>query len=242
MLGFREEIPLFLASRSKVPEHNRNATIIMKYWCPCSGVEAVRSEQVEVRPPLPTLASLDEEFGDTHIKAAPKLGYQPSPRRQRYILLLLFAAVVSVTSAVIWPNNALQLWSFAQLVISSSAEQTTGRSSSGSPEPLIELAALKDEISELRNGQQKMRAEIALWSAQQELQLSSVKAMPWHSEPNALLDQPASSKPIVAAAHNTPSTRPRAATQQTNAEPRNRTVPLPLTRPQATASDGVSIK
>jgi len=243
MLGFGKSFVSagslsFYQAAPRFPKHNRNATIIMKHSCVRSGGEVVRSS-----PPLPTLASLDEEFGDTPMEAAPELAYQPGRRRRRYILLLLSTAVVAATSAVIWPNNALQLWTSAQSVISSSAEQTTSRSGSGSPEPLIELAALKNEISELRYGQQKIGAEItALRSAQQELQLSSVKAMSWYSGPNTLLYQPASSKPIVNAARNTPTTRPRAATQEANAEPRDRTVPLPLARPQTTASDDVPIK
>ena len=203
----------------------------------------MRSEQVEVRPPLPTVASLDEELGGPHLEAGPELNYQADRRRWRYVWLLIPTVISAVTLAVIWPNNALQLWTSAQSVISSSAEQTTSRSGSGSPEPLIELAALKNEISELRYGQQKIGAEItALRSAQQELQLSSVKAISWYSGPNTLLYQPASSKPIVNAARNTPTTRPRAATQEANAEPRDRTVPLPLARPQTTASDDVPIK
>jgi hypothetical protein len=129
----------------------------------------VRSEQVELRPPLPTLASLDQEFDGAHMEAAPKLDCPPGRRRRRYVWLLLPTTVLTVTSAAIWPNKPLQLWSSAQSLISSSAEQTTSRSSSGSPKHLIELGALKDEISELRYGQQKISTEItALRSAQQE--------------------------------------------------------------------------
>jgi hypothetical protein len=105
----------------------------------------VRSEQV-VRPPFPTLTSLDEEFGGAHMEAASELSDQPDRRRRRYVWLLILIVVSAVAIAVIWPNNALQLWSSAQLLI----EQTTSGSTSGSPGSLIALSALKDEISELR--------------------------------------------------------------------------------------------
>jgi hypothetical protein len=198
----------------------------------------VRSEQVDVRPPLPTLASLDKELGGAHIEAAPELNCQPDRRRWHYVWIP--TAISAVTLAVIWPNNALQLWSSAQLLI----EQTTGRTTSGSPGPLVALGALKDEISELRYGQQKIIAEItALRSAQQELQLSSVKATYWYSEPNVLLHQQVASKPKAAAVRNNKSsTQPRSAPLEANAEPRNGTVPLPLARSQTTAPDAVPIR
>ena len=123
----------------------------------------MRSGQV-VRPPLPTLASLDEEFDGAHMEAAPELNYQPDRRRWRYVWLLI----------------ALRLWASAQSLIGSSVEQNTSGSTEGSLGPLTALRTLKDEISELRYGQQKISAEItALRSAQQELQLSSVKAIYW---------------------------------------------------------------
>ena len=98
---------------------------------------------------------------------------------------------------------------------------------------LVALGALKDEISELRYQQQKINAELtALRSAQQELQLSSVKAMYWYFEPIALLHQQVASG----------SAQPRPAVQEANAEPRNGTVPLPLARSQTTAPDAVPIR
>jgi hypothetical protein len=203
-----------------------------------------------VRPPFPTLGSLEEEFGGRHIEAAPELNYRPDRRRWRYVWLLIPIVASAVTLAVIWPNNALQLWSFAQLLISSSAEQTTSGSTSGSPGPRIalgvlkdEMGVLKDEISELRDGQQKISAQIAaLRSVQQELQLSSVKAIYWYSEPNALLHQQVASKSTAAAVRNNKSsTQPRPALQKANAEPRNKTVPLPLARSQTTAPDAYQL-
>jgi len=241
---FREaQVPLFLASRFKVPEHNRNATIIIKYSCGVQGVEAVRSGRVDVRPPFPTLGSLDEEFGEGHIEAAPELNYQPDRRRWRYVWLLIPIAASAVTLAVIWPNYALRLWASAQSLIGSSVEQNTSGSTEGSLGLLTALRTLKDEISELRYGQQKISAEItALRSAQQELQLSSVKAIYWYSEPNALLHQQVASKPTAAAVRNNkPSAQPRPL-QEVNAEPRNGTVPLPLARSQTTAPDAVPIR
>jgi hypothetical protein len=198
----------------------------------------VRSQQV-VRPPLPTSASLDEEFGGAHMEAASELSLRPDRRRWGYVWLLIPTAVCAVTLAVIWPNNALQLWSSAQSLISFLAQQTTS-----SPRPLIAVGALKDEISELRYQQQKISAELtALRSAQQELQLSSVKATYWYSEPEALLHQQVASKPKAAAvSNNKSSTQPRSAPLEANAEPRNGTVPLPLARSQTTAPDAVPIR
>jgi len=178
-----------------------------------------------VRPPFPTLGSLDEEFGEGHIEAAPELNYQPDRRRWRYVWLLIPIAASAVTLAVIWPNYALRLWASAQSLIGSSVEQNTSGSTEGSLGPLTALRTLKDEISELRYGQQKISAEItALRSAQQELQLSSVKAIYWYSEPNALLHQQVASKPTAAAVCNNKSTtQPRPALQKANAESRNKT-------------------
>jgi hypothetical protein len=180
------------------------------------------------------LFSLDEQFGSAHVEAASELSLRPDRRRWRYVWLLIPTAISAVTFAVIWPNNALQLWSSARLLI----EQTKSGSTSGSPGPLIALRALKDEISELRYGQQKISAEVtALRLAQQELQLSSVKTRYWYSEPNALLHQQVASKPTAAAVRNNkPSAQPRPL-QEVNAEPRNGTVPLPLAR-----SDAVPIR
>jgi len=199
----------------------------------------VRSEQVDVRPPIPTLASsVDDELGGAYMEAAPELDYQLGRRRWGYVWSLIPTAVCAITLAVIWPNNALQLWSSAQSLISFSAQQTTS-----SPRPLTAVSALKDEISELRYQQQKISAELtALRSAQQELQLSSVKAMYWYSEPNALLYQQVASKPKAAAVLNKKSSaQPQPASQEANAQPRNGTVPLPLARFQ-TAPDAVPIK
>jgi hypothetical protein len=172
------------------------------------------------------------------MEAAPELDYQLDRRRWGYVWLLILTAVCAVTLAVIWPNNALQLWSSAQSLISFSAQQTTS-----SPGPLVALGTLKDEISELRYGQQKIIAEIAaLRSAQQELQLSSVKATYWYSEPNALLHHQVASRSKAPAVRNQSSTQPRSAPLEANAEPRNGTVPLPLARSRTTAPDAVPIR
>jgi hypothetical protein len=136
-------------------------------------------------------------------QAVPEQDYQPNRPRRRYVWFLLASAVLAATSAVIWPSNALQLWSFAQSLPSSLADQTASRSSAGSAEPLKELDALTKKIIELRDWQQQISAEItALQSAQEELQRSSVKAMSWYSEPNALLHQQAAPKPRDAALRN----------------------------------------
>ena len=199
----------------------------------------MRSEQVDVRPPIPTLASsVDDELGGAYMEAAPELDYQLGRRRWGYVWSLIPTAVCAITLAVIWPNNALQLWSSAQSLISFSAQQTTS-----SPRPLVAADALKDEISELRYQQQKISAEVtALRLAQQELQLSSVKTTYWYSELNALLHQQVASKPTAAAVRNNkPSAQPRPL-QEVNAEPRNGTVPLPLARSQTAAPDAVTIR
>jgi hypothetical protein len=105
------------------------------------------------------------------------------------------------------------------------------------------LGALKDEISELRYQQQKINAELtALRSAQEELQLSSAKAMYWYSEPKALLHQVASGPKAAAVRNNKSSAQPRPGVQEANAEPRNGTVPLPLARSQTAAPDAVPIR
>jgi cell division protein FtsB len=206
----------------------------------------MESEQVEVRAPLPTLTSLDEEFGGANKELVSEQGYQPNRPRRHYGWFLLATAVLGMTSAVIWPNNALQLWSFAQSLPSSSAEQTASRSSAGSAEPLIELDGLKKEISELRNWQQQISAEITtLQSAQQDLQRFSVQAVSWYSEPNGLLHQQiaAAPKPRAAAPRTqTANTQPRPATQEANAEPGSRGVPLPLIRSQTPAPGAVPIR
>ena len=200
----------------------------------------MKSEQVEVRAPLPTLASLDEEFSGANKQVAPKPEYRPRRRRRRYVWFLLLSALLAVTSAVIWPNNALQLWSFAQLLPSPSAEQTAIRSDAGSAEPLIELDALKKEISELRYGQQQISAEItALQTAQQELQRSSVKAASWYSEPNALRYQQIAAAPNPRTAIRRSQT---ASTREANAEPGNGNGPLPLARSQTTPTGAVPIR
>ena len=97
----------------------------------------MQSEQVDVRAPMPTLASLDEEFGGAN-KSAPELEYRPRRRRRRYFWFLLLGALVAVTSAVMWPTNAPQLWDFAQLLPSLSAEQTASRSGAESADRLIQ--------------------------------------------------------------------------------------------------------
>ena len=181
--------------------------------CGCLGGRPVQSEQGEMRASLPTLASLDEEFGGTK----PELEYQPVRRRRRYVWFLLPAALLAVISAVIWPNGALQLWSFAQLL--ALAAQPAG--GSGLVEPITKLDALKKEITELRYGQQQMNAEIAILQiAQQELQDSSNKTVSWYSEPNALLYQQiaAAPKPRTVALRSK-ITDPRPATRGANAEP-----------------------
>jgi|SRR6516225_2434692 hypothetical protein len=203
----------------------------------------MQSEQVEVRASLPNLASLDEEFGDAN--NVPEQDYQPNRPHRRYVWFLLIASVVlGVTLAVIWSSNALRAWSLAQSLPSSSAEQPSTQSSARSVEALEELHALKKEITELRDWLQQISAEIsALQSAQQGLQRSSVKAMSWYSEPNALLHQQAAPKPRAAALRNgRATTQKRPAMQEANAEAPNRTVPLPLVGFQTSAPDAVSIR
>ena len=180
-----------------------------------------------MRASLPTLASFDEEFGGAD-QVAPELDYQPLRPRRRYVWFLLPSAVLAAISAVIWINGTQPLWFFAQLLPSSLAAQTAGGSSA--VEPIAELDTLKKEISELRNGQQRMSAEMtALQIAQQELQRSSIKIVSWHSEPYALLYQQiaAAPKPQTIAVRGK-ITQSRPAPREVNAESENRSGPLPL--------------
>jgi hypothetical protein len=118
------------------------------------------------------------------------------------------------------------------LLPSSFAAQTAGESSE--MRPVTELDALKKEISVLRHEQQEMSAQLtALEIAQQELQRSSTETVSWHSEPNALLYHriaPAPNARIVALPGKIP--RP-GAMRGANAEPENRSRPLPLVEPNS---------
>jgi hypothetical protein len=97
---------------------------------------------------------------------------------------------------------------------------------------VTELDALKKEISVLRHEQQEMSAQLtALEIAQQELQRSSTETVSWHSEPNALLYHriaPAPKPRTVALPSKIPQP---GATRGANAEPENRSRPLPLVEP-----------
>jgi TolA-binding protein len=202
----------------------------------------MESDQVEVRASLPSLASLDEEFGGPNKPVVPEQDYQR--RHRRYVWFLLASAALGMTSIVLWPNNALRVWSLAQSLPSSPAEQAASQISAGSAEPREELDALKKEISELRDWRQQISAEItALQSAHQELQRSSVKVISWYSEPNALLHQPAAPKPRTSALRSgRATTQTRPAMQEADAEPRNATVPYPLERSQTTGPDDIPIR
>jgi TolA-binding protein len=172
------------------------------------------------------LASLDEAFGGPNKPAVPEKDYQR--RRRHYVWFLLASAALGMTSIVLWPNNALRVWSFAQSLRSSSAEQAASQISAGSAETREELDALKKEIAELRDWRQQISAEIAaLQSARQELQRSSVKVISWYSEPNALLHQPAPKPRTPASRSGRAPTQKRPTMQEADAEPRNTTVPYP---------------
>jgi hypothetical protein len=200
----------------------------------------MESDQVEVRTSLPSLASLDEEFGRPN-KPVDK-DYQR--RRRVYVWFVLASAALAVTSIVLWHNDAVRVWSLAHSLPSSSAEQAASQSSAGSAEPREELDALKKEISELRDWGQQISAEItALKSAHQELQASSVKVISWYSEPNALLHQPAAPKPKTSALRSRrATTQTRPAMQEADAAPRNTTVPYPLEQSQTTGPDDIPIR
>src|SRR5438132_4275747 len=108
----------------------------------------MESDQVEVRASLPSLASLDEEFGGPNKPVVTEQDYQR--RHRRYVWFLLASAALGMTSIILWPNNALRVWSLAQSLPSSPAEQAASQISA-SAEPREELDALKKEISELRD-------------------------------------------------------------------------------------------
>jgi hypothetical protein len=111
----------------------------------------------------------------------------------------------------------------------------TAQSAGGSSElgRVTELDALKKEISVLRHEQQKMSAQMtALEIAQQELQRSSTKTVSWHSEANALLYRQIAPAPKPrTVALRSKITQPGPATREANAEPENRSEPLPLVEP-----------
>jgi hypothetical protein len=185
-------------------------------------------QQGELRASIPTLAALDEEFGGAD-QIAPEPDYQPR-RRRRYVWLLIPSAVLAAISAFFSINGTQPLWSFAQLLPSSLAAQTADGGSAA--ESITELQSLKKEISELRNGQQNMSAEItALQVAQQELQRSSPKMVSWHSEPVALLYQQiaAAQKPQTIALRRK-ITQPRPAKREANVNSENRSGLSPPTR------------
>jgi hypothetical protein len=194
--------------------------------CACLEDGIVRSEQNEKGASLPTLASLDEEFGGAN-QPTRELKHQTHRRRWRHVWLLLPSAVLAAILAAIWTDGGPQLCSFDRLLPSSLAPQTVSGSSAS--ELITELEALKKEIGELRYEQQTMSDGMtALQIAQRELQRSPIKTVSWHSEPNALLYQqiaPAPKPRTVALRRKI--TQPRPATQEANAEPENRRGPLP---------------
>src|SRR5262249_10188973 len=114
----------------------------------------MKSDQAEVRASLPSLASLDEEFGGPNKPVVPEQNYQP--RHRRYVWFLVGSAVLGLTSSVLWPDNALRVWSLAQSLPSSPAEQAASQITAGSAEAREELDALKKEISELRDWRQQI--------------------------------------------------------------------------------------
>ena len=101
----------------------------------------MESDQVEVPAPLPSLASLDEEFGGPNKPVVLEKDYQR--RRRHYVWLLLASVALGMTSIVLWPNNALRVWFLAQSLRSSSAEQAASQISVVSAETREELDALK---------------------------------------------------------------------------------------------------
>jgi hypothetical protein len=90
-----------------------------------------------------------------------------------------------VTLGVIWPNEVQQFWS-----TSKSLAQTVSRIPVGSADQLVEAEALKREISELRDWQERKSVElIALQKANQYLRSSSIEVGPWFSQLRALTYQ-----------------------------------------------------
>jgi hypothetical protein len=209
-------------------------------------VGTMQSEELELRAPLPTLASLDAEFGGTSKQVAREQEHQPGRQRRRYVWFLLGSAVLGVASAVIWSNTNLQSWPVAQPFPTSLTEQTESRSSAGSADQLIEFETLRNEIAELRDLQQQMSAEAtALQASHRELQGSLLRAASWYSEPNVLLHQQIAAVPkprTVGLRNQKASAQPRAETQEGNAERRNTGVTFPLVRSQTTTTEVVPIR
>jgi hypothetical protein len=91
-----------------------------------SGFE-MESDQVELRTSLPSLASLDEEFG----RPNKPVDHDYQRRRRVYVWFVLASAALGMTSIVLWPNDAVRVWSLTQSLPSSSAEQAASQVAQG---------------------------------------------------------------------------------------------------------------
>jgi hypothetical protein len=145
----------------------------------------VETEKVPTHPRFPNLDLLNKEFGSAAEQVVPQLKARPGRRGRCYFLSLGLSVALGVTLGVIWPNEVQQFWS-----ISKSLAQTVSRIPVGSADQLIEVEALKREISELRDWQERKSVElIALQKANQYLRSSSIEVGPWFSQLGALTYQ-----------------------------------------------------
>jgi hypothetical protein len=150
-----------------------------------SGGGIVEIEKAPTHPPFPNLDLLNKEFGSAAEQVVPQLKSRLGRRGRCYFLSLGLSVALGVTLGVIWPNEVQQFWS-----ISKSLAQTVSRIPVGSADQLIEVEALKREISELRDWQERKSVElIALQKANQYLRSSSIEVGPWFSQLDALTYQ-----------------------------------------------------
>jgi len=120
-----------------------------------SGGEIVGTEKVPTHPRFPSLDMLNKEFASAVEQVVPQLKSRPGRRGRCYFLSLGLSVAVGVTLGVIWPNEVQQFWS-----MSKSLMQTVSRIPVGSADQLVEMEALKREISELRDWQERKSVEL----------------------------------------------------------------------------------
>ena len=136
-------------------------------------------------PRFPNLDLLNKNFSSAAEQVVPQLRSRSGRRGRCYFLSLGLSVALGVTLGVIWPNEVQQFWS-----IPKSLAQTESRIPVGSADQLIEVEALKREIGELRDWQERKGVElIALQKANQYLRSSSIDVGPWFSQLRALTYQ-----------------------------------------------------
>jgi hypothetical protein len=140
---------------------------------------------MQTHPSFPNLDLFDKELVSVTEQIAPQLESRPGRRGRCYFLSLGLSVILGVSSGLTWPNEMQEFWS-----VSKSLAQTVSRIQVGSAEQLIELQALRQENSELRDWQERKSVElIALQKANQHLRSSSIEFGAWFSHLGALTYQ-----------------------------------------------------